>query len=148
MRIRRIAALVAVVVAGLAGAALAKKNAAGQPAFKAGDPEAFWIWHDGAGWHLRVTTGKKRHKYHGLVRGEGLAEAKATKKALGPNITATEKVVRFEFEAAEGTEGFDWKAAGPCTTYELKIDGQALPDKIHVGAHGETPSAMPFDACE
>jgi hypothetical protein len=150
MRIPHVAALALCTVAALAAPALARKAAAGQPAFKAGDPEAYFLWHDATGWHLRVTTGpgKKKHKFHGVIRGEGIADPKATTKALGPHIAHAPTVVRFEFEAAEGTEGFDWKASSSCVTPELKIDDQALPEKIHVGAKSETPSAMPFDACD
>ncbi|MSP62342.1 MAG: hypothetical protein EXR72_18820 [Myxococcales bacterium] len=133
----------------VAAPAEARKAAAGKPAFKAGDPEAIWIWHDAAGWHLRTTTARRTHAFRGVVRGQGFSEVKATRKTLDAKVIVLgDASIRFDFDSFEGIDGFDWKAAGPCTTWELRIDGRPMAERVHVGATGESPSVMPFDACE
>lgn len=129
----------------------ASKPAEGMPAFKAGDPEAFFIWHDINGWHLRVTTPKKKwHAFQGVVRalGNPITNVKATRPALASKLQTTNKAVFFDFEIFEGIDGFDWNTDERCMTIELRIDKLPQPSRIHVGAKGETPVAMPFDACK
>jgi hypothetical protein len=146
--IRTAAAALALLLAS-AGGVLAKKQAEGRPTFKADGPEAFWIWHDRGGWHLRVSApARSKHAYHGVIRGDGLGAIKVTRKSLAPNVTIADGILRFDLEVGAGGEGFDWQSSGPCTTYELKLDGKPRPDRIHVGATAESPAAMPFDACQ
>ena len=135
-------------VAATGGVAFAKKNANGQPAFKAGDPEAFWIWFAQAGWHLRATTAKKQHTFRGVVRGDGIGQLKATRPALSSKLNAFGNQVKFEFDLFTGVDGFDWQQTEECATFELRLDGQARPDRIHVGGSGEQPSEVLFIACK
>jgi hypothetical protein len=140
---------VAFAVAALGAPAFARKAAEGKPNWKPGDPESFLVWHDAAGWHLRATTPpKKQHAFHGVVRGQGIAEVKATRPALSSKLTVEAAVIRFDFDLFEGSDGFDWKQNEPCVTLELKIDGKPRVERIFVGAKTESPSAMPFDACQ
>jgi hypothetical protein len=132
-----------------AGTAHARKAAEGKPQFKPGDPEAFWVWHDAAGWHMRATTpAKKQHGFHGVIRAQGISELKPTAKSLGGKVRLEGSAIRFEFDLFEGADGFDWKQNEPCVALELKIDKQAKVERIFVGAKAESPSAMPFDACQ
>lgn len=147
MRIARIA-LVVLAVAQWSGITLAKKPAAGRPAFKNDDPEAFWIWSDDSGWHLRGSVPKKQsHKFHGVIRSQGISDAKGSRPSLSSALQATATSIRFEFTLSEGGDGFDWKTTAQCVTLELKIDDKPQPANIHIGEKAESPTAMPFDAC-
>src|SRR5262245_9347193 len=43
-------------------------NPEGQPRnFKAGETHRYFVWHDREGWHLRTTTARQRHRFHGEV---------------------------------------------------------------------------------
>jgi hypothetical protein len=137
----------AALAAALAAPAFAKKATAGKPAFKAGDPPAFWLWSDETGWHLRATTEKKQHGFHGVLRQPGVTGIKATKPALSSKVSYSAGAIRFEFDLFEGVEGFDWQSGEPCITVELKLDDKALPQAIKVGAKAESPGAIPFEAC-
>lgn len=134
----------------LAAPAAAKNDAKGMPAFKAGDPEAYFIWHDAAGWHLRVTTPKKRwHAFQGVVRtlSQAITDVKPTRAPLAAKLQTTGKAIHFDFEIFEGIDGFDWQTNEECLIVELRIDKQSMIERVHVGAKGETPLAMPFSAC-
>lgn len=145
---RKLLALAAFVFCAVTGVALAKKAAAGRPAFQPNDPPGWFIWSDDAGWHLRFTSPKKQqHALHGVVRSKGVSEVKPTRAALSSKLQTSDAAIRFDFDVFDGGDGFDWKTTDPCVTLELKTDGKADPALIHVGAKSEVPSAMPFDAC-
>ena len=135
-------------VAALAGVAAAKKFGAGKPAYKDGDPEAMYLWHDAAGWHWRGTTGGKQHAFHGVIQGTGFSDLKVTRPGLEPRIRVVDgNTIRFDFDLFKGSDGFDWQATGACLTPELTLDGKQQPARVHVGPEGWTPVAFPFDAC-
>jgi hypothetical protein len=131
----------------LGGAAQAKKATAGKPEFKAGDPPAFWLWSDDAGWHLRATTAKKQHAFRGVLRQAGVAAVKTTRPALASKVRYEAGALRFDFDLFEGVDGIDWQSAEPCITVELKLDGLNQPASVKVGQKAESPSALPFEAC-
>ena len=70
------------------------------------------------------------------------------KAALASKISASDKVVRFEFDVFKSTvDGFDWKAGPGCVTIEMRFDGKSQPAKVRLGAKGEAASLFPMDAC-
>lgn len=132
----------------VSGVAWAKKSALGRPAFKAGDAEGYWIWVDEAGWHLRTTTPKKQqHTFRGVVRAEGFGAVKASRAELTPKLQLFDGQVKFEFDLFTGSDGFDWQQTEDCATFELRVDGRGVPERIHVGAKAEAPEAALFLAC-
>jgi hypothetical protein len=147
MRLMRQLLVGAALAATLAAPAFAKKATAGKPSFKAGDPPAFWLWSDDTGWHLRATTAKKQHAFHGVLRQAGVSAIKATRPALSSKVSYSAGAIRFDFDLFEGVDGFDWQSGEPCLTVELKLDDKAQPAAIKVGEKAESPSAMPFEAC-
>jgi hypothetical protein len=150
---RSLAALVAVAGVALAaveGAALAKKYAPGRPNFKAGDPEAYYIWYDDGGWHLRGTSGTKdKHTFHGVIRAPGgLSSVKPTREGLMKRIDISGESLRFEFEVGKGmVDGFDWQQTHACFTGEIKLDGKVQPSRVFVGLRSDVVDLVPFYAC-
>ena len=144
-----VAGLVAGALASVPTVAEARLPAAGKPAFKAGDPEGFWVWRDDAGWHVRATTGKAQHAFRGVLRAKAITDVSVTRNTLLTHVTATDDVLRFEFDLfAGGMDGFDFKTADPCISFELRIDTKPQPARVHVGAGGKSPELFPFDACQ
>lgn len=148
-RVRSLLLVAALVVASLPLAALARKAAQGKPSFRAGDPQAFWLWFDDAGWHLRATGGKDQHSFHGLLRATGgFTGVKPTRPQLFRKIDLDPEALRFDFDLGkDGLEGFDWQQADPCVIAELKLDQRPDNGRVHVGLRGEVPEAFPFIAC-
>src|SRR5215213_7168840 len=47
-------------------------NPEGEPkGFDAGDMTDYAVWHNASGWHLRTTTGGKKHRFHGRIHVRG-----------------------------------------------------------------------------
>lgn len=137
-----------------AASALARKKAEGKPAVAA-TAEGVYLWHDAQGWHLRTAQPpRSQHSYQGVVRpfdGE-LSRQKATGARVKLDATSP-KSIHFELESitpanSTGGDGFDWDGTAECMTFELRVDKLPKVDRVHVGASGESPSAMPFDACK
>ena len=148
LRLRSWSFLFAALAASLPAVALARLPAAGKPTFKASDPEAFWLWHDEAGWHLRATTGKAQHGFRGVLRAKGITDVSVTRPTLLTKVTATGDTLRFDYDLfAGGTEGFDFKSDDKCLSVEMRLDNKPQPDHLHVGSAGTAAAIFPVDVC-
>jgi hypothetical protein len=122
---------------------------AGRPAFEAGSPESYWVWHDEAGWHLRTTTARKPHHFHGWVEPVGgiITDLHATRTEWGDRIRLVPRGIEFDFETDGGEDGFDWRVSSGCNRFDLRVDGAERPGLVHVGAEGHHPDHIPFARC-
>ena len=109
-----------------------------------GPVEAYLVWHDPAGWHLRVRSDAGR-TFAGLILVGG--PRSVTPVGLGPEALHTRgDVIAFGFVADPGGEvGFDWQ--GGCAEFSLYVDGDARPMRVHAGAYGASPPRIPFSLC-
>src|SRR5262249_55863743 len=86
-------------------------NADGRPAgFQSGAPEAYWIWREGALWHLRTTTKSQTHKFTGWVAADGLSSVMASKLEVADKVHVQNKMMHFEFTTGGAEDGLDFKS--------------------------------------
>jgi hypothetical protein len=136
----------------LAGCATARpppEIAPGRPLFAPGAPEAYWIWHDQGGWHLRTTTAGMPHRFHGLVvplRGT-IVDVRPTRLEWQDRIRMGPRGIEFDFVTQGGEDGFDWHVSSGCNRFETFVDGAARPGLVHLGGVGNRPHHVPFDRC-
>lgn len=127
------------------------KGAEGKPpSLKSGNPEAFYIWHDTAGWHLRTTTAKKEHRFYGRVQAKDgeIKSVKSFSAEHNDDVILEGPEVKFDLTTAGGEDGFDFTTPdGVCVGFHLFIDGQpATKDKIIIGA-GEVKPGNHIKIC-
>jgi hypothetical protein len=155
---RGLAAVVCIVLAGcvvrarpvvVAAAHGPEPISPGRPAFHSGSPEAYWVWHDEGGWHLRTTTAGARHRFHGWVEpiGGRVEDFRPTRLEWGDRVRVAARGIEFDFETAGAEDGFDWRVSSGCSRFELFIDGAAHPGKIHLGGAASHPHHTPFERC-
>jgi hypothetical protein len=125
------------------GAVHSYRTEGGRPLADPG-PEAYLVWHDGAGWHLRARS-DTAHRFHGRVEG-----ARVTHLAGLPEEAvraAEDDAIAFSFVAdGPGEAGFDWRGDG-CPDLSLYVDGEARPLRVFAGAYGASPPRVPFRIC-
>jgi hypothetical protein len=117
------------------------------PAYRPYAPLSYFLWHDGAGWHLRATTSGHFHNFNGVIRAqEGVSDV----RPLDPSISLqlAQNQIQFGFSVAGGEKGFDWQSPGAgCAQYNLMIDGQDRPGKVTVGYSQGHPNYGGFELC-
>jgi hypothetical protein len=129
-----------------------KGIAEGQPpGFRDRAPEAYWVWHDRAGWHLRTTTAHQQHRFQGRIwvgKGE-VGNVHPTGLELGDRLKQRGNALAFDFTTKGHADGFDFQIAeGECAKFNLLIDGKGKPDAIYVGGRGEQPRRHVFRVCK
>jgi len=124
------------------GAVWADRIEPGAPLADPG-PDAYRVWHDGAGWHLRVSSDVVR-RFEGEIFG---GDPRHLRLVNVPQDAVDTRGggMRFAFLAVEEA-GFDWRGDG-CVSLALFIDGDARPMRVAVGAFGASPSRMPQTVC-
>jgi len=121
----------------------------GRPAFGPGASEAYWIWRDAHGWHLRTTSAGTPHRFHGAIvplDGE-IADVRPTRLERDDRIKMGQHEIRFAFVTQGGADGFDWHVTSGCTRFKIFIDGAARPDLVHLGGFANRPQHVPFARC-
>ncbi len=126
----------------------------GRPkSFKAGAPEAFWVWQDAKGtqWHLRSTTKNMPHRFHGAIVGDGeLKKVASTRTEAGDRFKLTGgKRASFDFATESASDGLDFEVANDsCVRFVLFVDGKPAPaDKINLGKDAVHPQGSNFKLC-
>lgn len=125
-------------------------RAEGRPVFNAGFPASYWIWHDRAGWHLRVTTAGLRRQFSGTVESTtGFIESfhPASLELRDRVRVERNRLIRFDFWTRGDIDGFDWNTSSMCNNFNLYIDGAPHPERIFVGGFSDIPPSPTFQAC-
>jgi hypothetical protein len=110
-----------------------------------GPTDAYLVWHDPSGWHLRVRSDAGR-TFAGQVEAD--RPITVTPVGLAPEaLRASGHVIAFGFVADPlgGEVGFDWQ--GGCSFFSLYVDGDARPLRVLAGAYGASPPRIPFSLC-
>jgi len=124
----------------------------GEPTgFGAGDQAGVYLWHDGSGWHLRVTHQNDTHQtYSGVLTTTGLfSDVDAVKLehndslVIGPD----RHTIAFHFNNYGGIDGFDFRThCAEGIHFGLWADGTQLPaSDVFQGQAGQHPATVPFD---
>ena len=108
------------------------------------------VWHDRAGWHVRVTHSQLHDRvFAGVIRTSGeLVGVRAVRLekndalVVGPN----RHELRFRFNNYGGTDGFDFFThCAPYLGNEFVSDGHIVaPVHISIGADAHHPRSDPF----
>ncbi|MDB4993820.1 MAG: hypothetical protein JWM74_1252 [Myxococcaceae bacterium] len=127
-------------------------NATGRSkTYTPGADEGLWIWKDakGDGWHLRSTTGHKKHRFQGRIEADGpLIGLHATGNEGTDKLHTTPKGVWFSFSTQGHEDGFDFKLpAGSCMRVLSAIDGKPRPDRVYLGSGDAHPTNAHIKLC-
>lgn len=120
---------------------------------KPGLPDAFWVYQDEQGWHLRTTTDSKKvlHKFTGRIWiTEGtFSSAKPSRLEQGQDsVKSTARAIKFSFDTIGVMDGVDWKSIDrQCIHFELLYDGKADAKVIYLGAKKINPPSNVFLIC-
>jgi len=123
----------------------------GEPAgFGAGDEAGVYLWHDGGGWHLRVTHQNDAHQtYSGVLTTTGLfTDVDAVKLEHDDSLVVgpDRHTIAFRFNNYGGIDGFDFRThCAEGIRFGLWADGAPLPAAdVFMGHAGEHPATVPF----
>jgi len=126
---------------------------AGMPAgLKAGLPDAYWVYFDDQGWHLRTTTDNPAVRKFGgqIFLAEGaMADVRAYRVEAQDRLKKTSaQLIDFGFETIGEMDGVDFKFTGSkCVQFKLLIDGKPKPTQIWLGANKVHPPGSDFAIC-
>jgi hypothetical protein len=114
----------------------------GRPIADPDPADAYEVWNDGAGWHLRARSDAGR-----VFEGQVVGVRRVSPVGVAPEaLHAGGGAVAFSFvPAPQGEAGFDWQ--GGCAELSLYVDGDARPLRIFAGAFGASPPRVPFVLC-
>jgi hypothetical protein len=124
------------------GAVSARRIEDGAPIADPG-PDAYRVWSDRSGWHLRVRSDVVR-RFDGEI---GVADGARVSLVGLPADAVARGGGRLRFSFLAGREaGLDW-AGGQCVDLALYVDGDGRPLRTFVGAYGASPSRVPETVC-
>jgi hypothetical protein len=146
--------LIALITLGCATAALAAwpANFEGKPNLMRHEPtDAYFIWHDRDGVHIRVTSKEDSQVFTGSITTDGKLEnimVKSTGNRDYSRLIDNGKL-NFRLTAADNPAGIDFSIIrGETVKFNLEIDGQRInPSQIFVGAEGWNPGDSRFSIC-
>jgi hypothetical protein len=121
----------------------------GSPDLTAGSRSGARIWHDGTGWHLRVThPGSGTEVFTGTVRSGQPISAHGYK--LEPQdgfyLSNGNRTLSFRFVNHGGIDGIDFTdRCAIDTAFSVQRSGHELsPIAVYLGKHGAHPTSNPF----
>lgn len=139
-----VAALAALLLLAASAVAQVAGDASGQPPLVVRPVPSYYIWADGAGWHVRWVTPFPAI-FSGTVTTNG--EFGAITRAGGISILNRLDSQRLVFGSAAfaGAGGFDFQTSGTNVSFNLQVNGRtASPAQVHVGRLALNPLGVPF----
>ena len=117
--------------------------------FKSGGRAGDYIWHDSAGWHLRVThPGSRGVVFTGTIRASAPLDGDPVKLESNDHFTvsADRKTITYRFVNYGHVDGLDFKTACAKTlAFRGAMAGHKLPTwRIWLGHNGRHPLENPF----
>lgn len=117
--------------------------------FKAGARAGDYIWHDSAGWHLRVThAGSQGVVFSGTIRSSAPLDAEPVRLEANDHITvsADRLTIAYRFVNYGHIDGFDFRTSCAKTlVFRGLMSGHRLPiGRIWIGHNGRHPLENPF----
>jgi hypothetical protein len=117
---------------------------------------AYWLWRDADGlWHLRSTTTKGSHRFQGRIHADTpntlIIASRVSMESNGrhaDDIGLVDGDIAFNLITEGKQDGFDFRVArDTCLEFELRIDGDGDPSRIHLGASQTRPAGAHFLLC-
>jgi hypothetical protein len=126
------------------GAVHSYRTEGGRPIADPGPGDAYLVWHDRAGWHLRARSDAGQ-RFEGRI--EGGVRRVAPVGLAADAVRTGGGAIAFSFEGGPGSgeAGFDWQ--GGCADFSLYVGGAARPLRVFAGAYGASPPRVPFSLC-
>jgi len=109
-----------------------------------------YMWHDGTGWHLRVThRTDARRVFSGSLVTAGRFVGVSSVRLEGHDSRAVaddHHTITFRFENHGAIDGLNFRTrCAPSITFSFVSDGAVLPaSKVTIGHDGTNPAADPF----
>jgi hypothetical protein len=127
------------------GAVHSYRTEPGRPVAAPGPDDAYLVWHDRAGWHLRARSETGR-LFSGVVESRGARQVSPVGVPAGA-VRPGGGAIAFSFAGdPRGAEtGFDWQ--GGCADFALYVGEDARPLRVFAGAYGASPPRVPFSLC-
>ncbi|MEW6729723.1 MAG: hypothetical protein AB1489_00165 [Acidobacteriota bacterium] len=124
-------------------------NPEGQPrGMGKGSTHRYLIWHDNQGWHLRTTTARDQHRFHGEVLTDNgrIYDLSTFRRERNDwvQIAPQGQRIFFDLSTDEGLDGFDFKSDAQNIRFRLLMDNKDRPDLVYVGLTGSNPREIPF----
>jgi hypothetical protein len=107
--------------------------------------DAYLVWHDREGWHLRARSETGR-VFSGVVESSRIGRVAPV--GVAPEaLRAGGGAIAFSFAGGGpgGEAGFDWQ--GGCADFSLYVGEDARPLRVFAGAYGASPPRIPFSLC-
>jgi hypothetical protein len=118
--------------------------------FGAGDSAGVYLWHDGIGWHLRVTHQNDTHQvYTGILVTKGIfSDVDAVKLEHNDSfiVGPDGHTIAYRFNNYGGIDGLNFRThCADGIGFNLAADGQELnPTEVYIGQSNSNPSSVPF----
>jgi hypothetical protein len=118
-----------------------------------GHPDAYWIYQDAKGWHVRTTTQGhkviKTFKIRITITEGSISDVKATRTEGKDTLRSTSRKIESYLATSGEMDGFDFQVTGArCLNFELLLEGQKPDPKIiRLGASMVTPASSEFAIC-
>jgi hypothetical protein len=117
--------------------------------FHAGGRGGDYVWHDGDGWHLRVThPGSAGITLSGQIVSSAPLDGDPVRLEAGDVVTLSldRKTITYRFTNYGGVDGFDFRTScAQRLTFLGKASGERLPrTRIWLGSGNEHPLENPF----
>jgi hypothetical protein len=127
--------------------------------FKEGEVTGYALWHDAKGWHLRMATTGKAHRFRGHIyvqnghtKNGTFSEIRSLRGGKEETLAKHWKVhpkrdqLFFDFSTGEAVDGIDFTLSKEAfqLQVDLQLDGKAAFDHIFIGGKGTHPPGMPF----
>ena len=120
----------------------------GKPAYVSGSDLGVYIWsEDSRIWHVRWSSDGSEHVFSGTLH--------STSPIVGINkinfensedfVTTTSHKIDFTATEMDFEDGIDVIVAGDgIITFDFKIDGEVVPEHVHIGSNDEIPTSLPL----
>jgi hypothetical protein len=123
----------------------------GRPAdFSGGDRAGDYLWHDGLGFHLRVThRGDRRDVFTGTLHADAQMWLQRVRLEGRDAValSADRRTIYFRFYDYGHVDGVDMRTdcASRLAVADLRVDGYPLPaSRVYLGANVVHPATVPF----
>jgi hypothetical protein len=124
------------------GSVMARRIDPGPPLGDSG-PDVYRVWHDGAGWHVRVHSDVVR-RFHGVIASDDVEKLRPV-DIPDDALHVSRDRIAFSFLADEEA-GFDFRSDG-CLDVALYVDGDPRPLRVDIGRFGASPARVPYTVC-
>jgi len=125
-------------------------NPHNRPAYQSGNALGYYIWHDTAGWHIRMNGNGlgHHHVFTGRILTDGFFSSVQAKGIESGDIyTQSTRQITFTFYVDGEEDGIDFIHSGSSMngiTFDIKLDSIYDKDHIYIGEYKLKPHELPF----